>query len=59
MLSETLTEVLMFWMKMVTTVIWLIVVNKKKGDAPFLLRSLVINRAIVYTENDSQIFSAY
>ena len=34
-LSETLTEVLMFWMKMVTTVIWLIVVNKKRGDPPF------------------------
>jgi len=35
MLSETLTEVLMFWMKMVTTVIWLIVVNKKRVTPPF------------------------
>jgi len=36
-------------MEILTTVILLIVENKKGG--PLFIRSLVINRAIVYTEN--------
>ena len=51
-----MTDVLIFWMEILTTVILLITVNKK-GTLFFFswkARSLVINRAIVYTENVSQ-----